>query len=176
MRKIILILALPVTIISQLTAQDTIQQYKIGIARINYIMMKLPEMKQIEAELLEFESQLKQMYQAKVNEYEKKFKYFDSKKDTLPQLDIKNLESDLINLKQSIINFENEAQYSFVQKQNSLINPIRKKVFNSINQLAEKHNYTLILNYDSDEFPVVLHYHPALDISDSVLSNLVIND
>ena len=163
-------------VIAQVFPQDSLNQQRIGIARINYIMLKLPEMKQIETELQEYQDQLKQMYNSKVKSYETKYNEYVNIAKSLSDDAAKNYESDLLNLQESIRRFENEAQYAFVERQTNLIKPAKQKVYNSITEVAEQYNYSLILNYEIDDIPIVLHYHDSLDISDMVLSRLGIEE
>ncbi len=176
MRKLIFLLSLPILLISEISAQDPTNHQKIGIARFNYIITKLPEMKSIETELLEFQEQLNQMYDSKVKAYELKYGEYQNKLNQLPEVAIKSFETDLIQMQESIKKFKIDAQYSLVDKQNNLMKPIRQKVFDSIDQIANEFRFSLILNYDIDELPVVLHYNDSLDISDTVLSRLGVEE
>lgn len=165
-----------ISISSVLNAQNSTDKLKIGIARVNYIVMKLPEMKEIEAQMKEFENQLQKIYSSKVKAFEDKYSLFISEQTSMTEVVKKNFEIELQKMQESILEYENEAQKSISLKQTRLLQPIQKKVFNSIEKVANQYNYNLILNYDVSGIPIVLHYTDTLDISAMVLSKLGVTD
>ncbi|MCG8309830.1 MAG: OmpH family outer membrane protein [Cytophagales bacterium] len=176
MKKSLFLLILCLSVSSTIQAQDTDKCQKIGIARVNFIMMKLPEMKEIEAQIKEFEEQIQKQYDSKVKDFELKYNNYIENGETMPEVVRKDLEIELNTMQKSIEDYQQQAQISIVRKQNSLLQPVQKKVFESIEQIANKFDFSLILNYDISGVPIVLHYKDTFDISNQVLANLGINN
>jgi outer membrane protein len=176
MKKSIVITAISLALFSLSYAQESSNNQKIGIARVNFILMQLPEMKEIEAQINEFEKQIQRQYTSKVKDYEVKYNSYVADAASMPDVVKKDLETELQSMKLSIEKFEQEAQVSIVRKQNSLLQPVQKKVFESIDAIADKYNYSLILNHDVSGMPVVLHFKDTFDISSQVLANLGVAD
>jgi outer membrane protein len=172
MKKSIVFLIVALSTTTIINAQESSSYQKIGIARVNFIMTKLPEMKGIEAQIKEFEEQLQKQYDSKVKDFEIKYNNYVTNGASMPDVVKKDLEIELQNMQQSIENYQQEAQVSIVRKQNSLLQPVQKKIFNSINEVANNLKFSLILNYDVSGIPVVLHYKDTFDISEQVLANL----
>lgn len=121
MKKLIAFLFICLAFSSLLKAQESEDCQKIGIARVNFIMRKLPEMKGIEAQIKEFEEQIQRQYDSKVKNFELKYDNYISNGTSIPDVVKRDLEIELQNMKLSIENYEQEAQVSIVRKQNSLL-------------------------------------------------------
>lgn len=176
MTKFITIILLSLFSINSAKSQDSTNCQKIGIARLNYIIMKMPEMKQIEAEIKEFRDQLAKIYQSKIEDYDNKYTKYLAMDESVPLVAKENMENELLSLQRSISDFQQEANLSIVRRENSLMQPLQQRVFNSINDVANELNFALILNDEISAIPVTLFYREYMDISDLVLSKIGVKE
>ena len=96
---------------------------KIGYTNVDYILSKLPEAKQIESELKTHEEQLGAQLQAKMKEFEDKYKAFMETQESLTPVVRNDKQNELQTLQTNIQKFQQEAEKSLQQKQVELLKP-----------------------------------------------------
>ena len=151
-------------------AQST--SLKIGYTNVDYILSKLPEAKQIETELKTHEEQLGAQLQAKMKEFEEKYKTFMETQETLTPVVRNDKQNELQTLQTNIQKFQQEAEKSLQQKQVELLKPAYEKIQNSIDQVAKENGFTHIFSNDAGGVPILLYATEQDDISNLVLANL----
>ena len=151
-------------------AQST--SLKIGYTNVDYILSKLPEAKQIESELKTHEEQLGAQLQAKMKEFEEKYKTFMETQETLTPVVRNDKQNELQTLQTNIQKFQQEAEKSLQQKQVELLKPAYEKIQNSIDQVAKENGFTHIFSNDAGGVPILLYATEQDDISNLVLANL----
>ena len=145
---------------------------KIGYTNVDYILSKLPEAKQIESELKTHEEQLGAQLQAKMKEFEEKYKSFMETQETLTPVVRNDKQNELQTLQTNIQQFQQEAEKSLQQKQVELLKPAYDKIQNSIDQVAKENGFTHIFSNDAGGVPILLYATEQDDISNLVLANL----
>ncbi|MCS6823277.1 MAG: OmpH family outer membrane protein [Cytophagaceae bacterium] len=159
-----------------LIAGYTHAQVKIGYADVQYIVSQLPEAKQAESNLLTYEKQYKSQMENKLAEYEKKLQDYQKlvASGMGSQVVIEDKEKELINMQNSIKDFEEKAQADLQKRQAELLKPIFEKTLKSIEKVASANGYTHIFtkNADSDGSLILLY---AKNKEDDI-SNLVLKD
>lgn len=143
---------------------------KIGHADWEYIFSHLPEYKQIETDLKTYEMQLQNQLKLKSQEFDSKYKSYQSLPADTPEAIRKDKESELAYLQENLENFRRNAQASIEKKQHELINPVFTKVGQAIEAVATEHGYSYIIN------PQMLSGGDVLLFSDQKynISNLVL--
>lgn len=143
---------------------------KIGHADWEYIFSHMPEYKQIELDLKTYETQLQNQLKIKSQEFEAKYKSFQSSPPDTPEAIRKDKESELAYLQENIENFRRNAQASIEKKQHDLIAPVFTKVGQAIEAVANEQGYSYIIN------PQMLGGGDVLLFSDQKynISNLVL--
>jgi outer membrane protein len=143
---------------------------KIGHADWEYIFSHLPEYKQIEVDLKTYEAQLQNQLKLKTQEFEAKYKSYQSLPADTPEAIRKDKESELAYLQENLENFRRNAQASIEKKQHELITPVFTKVGQAIEAVATEHGYSYIIN------PQMLGGGDVLLFSDQKynISNLVL--
>ena len=145
---------------------------KIGYTNVDYILSKLPEAQQIESELKTHEEQLGAQLQAKMKEFEEKYKTFMETQESLTPVIRNDKQSELQTLQTNIQKFQQEAEKSLQQKQVELLKPAYEKIQNSIDQVAKENGFTHIFSNDAGGVPILLYATEQDDISNLVLANL----
>ena len=145
---------------------------KIGYADVEYIISKMPEIKQVQSELdatsVQYENQLKSKY----TEYDQKLKAYQDGVETMLDAVRQDKEAELTRLQQDIQRFQQTAQTSLQQKQGELMKPLYEKLGTTIEALAKEEGYSHILNGQLGGVDIVLYADEKYDVSDKVLKKM----
>lgn len=173
MKKTFILAFFVATLFSSL--QVSAQAPKIGYTNLDYILAQLPEAKQIESQLKEYEKQLQGQLQSKYAEYEQKLDTYRRAQATMAEIVKQDKEQELLNLQNSIREFEEKAQGEMQKKQVDLLEPVLEKIQKSIDKVAAANAYTYIFSTHTDYggSAVILYAKNKEDnISDLVLKDL----
>lgn len=147
---------------------------KIGYTNAEYILSNMPEAKQIEAELKDYEKQLSTQLQSKSTDFDAKVQeYQRTAENMIPEVRA-DKERELQSLQQSIQKFQQDAQTSLQRKQGELLQPAFDKIQTAIDAVAKANNYTHIFNSGQPEvgLNILLYGRDEDNISDLVLKQL----
>lgn len=170
----IFILAFLVAAVSA-KAQDS--GLKIGYTNAEYILSNMPEAKQIEADLKDYEQQLSTQLQSKSADFDKKVQdYQRTAENMIPEVRA-DKERELQGLQQSIQKFQQDAQESLRRKQGELLQPAFDKIQTAIDEVAKSNGYTHVFNSGQPEagLNILLYARDEDNISDLVLKQLGID-
>ncbi len=145
-------------------AQGNNQPLKFGYTNVEYILLQLPESKQIESELKTHSTQLENQLQAKYTEYQTKVDAYQKSAATMDKTIRDDKEKELMNMNNSIQEFQRTAQTSLQAKEKSLVDPIIAKIDKAIKEVRVENNFTYIISNqallagpeDGDISPLVL--------------------
>ncbi|WP_266203224.1 OmpH family outer membrane protein [Pontibacter kalidii] len=145
-------------------AQSNDQPLKIGYTNVEYILLQLPESKQIESQLKDHSTQLENQLKTKYSEYETKLQAYEKGAATMDATIREDKEKELMGLNNSIQEFQRNAQMSLQQKEKSLVDPIITKIDKAIKDVAKENGYTYVISNqallagpeDGDISPLVL--------------------
>ena len=145
-------------------AQSNDQPLKIGYTNVEYILLQMPESKQIESELKTHSTQLESQLKAKYAEYETKLQAYEKGAATMDKVVRDDKEKELMNMNSSIQEFQRSAQASLQQKEKSLVDPVIAKIDKAIKEVRVENGYTYIISNqallagpeDGDISPLVL--------------------
>lgn len=153
------------------TQAQTAAPLKIGYTSVQYVLSQMPESKQIESQLKDYSTQLKGQLDAKSNEFRTKVEAYQKGGATMTDVVKADKEKELQNLQQSIQEFQQNAEVSLQQKQQTLLKPALDKLQKNIDAVADENGYTYILNSDGDS-PLLLHGPKDGDVSDLILKKM----
>ncbi|WP_276498804.1 OmpH family outer membrane protein [Pontibacter litorisediminis] len=164
MNKIKLLVAAFFLISFASIAQSNDQPLKIGYTNVEYILLQMPESKQIESQLKDHSTQLENQLKGKYAEYEGKLQAYEKGAATMDATIREDKEKELMNLNNSIQEFQRNAQMSLQQKEKSLVDPIITKIDKAIKDVAKENGYTYVISNqallagpeDGDISPLVL--------------------
>jgi outer membrane protein len=151
------------------------QNQKIGYTNLEYILAQLPEAKQIESQLKEFEKQLQNQLQSKYTEYEQKLDAYKKGQATMAEIVKQDKEQELMALQNNIREFEEKAQNEMQNKQVALLEPVLNKIQKAIDKVADTNGYAFVLSTHTDmgASAIILYAKNKEDnISDLVLKEL----
>ncbi len=145
-------------------AQSNDQNLKIGYTNVEYILLQLPESKQIESELKTHSTQLENQLKNKYAEYESKMQAYEKGAATMDKVVREDKEKELMNLNSSIQEFQRSAQASLQQKEKNLVDPVINKIDKAIKDVAKENGFTYVISNqallagpeDGDISPLVL--------------------
>ncbi|TPE45214.1 OmpH family outer membrane protein [Pontibacter mangrovi] len=145
-------------------AQSNDQPLKIGYTNVEYILLQLPESKQIESNLKDHSTQLENQLKGKYAEYEAKLQAYEKGAATMDATIREDKEKELMGLNNSIQEFQRSAQQSLQQKEKSLVDPVIAKIDKAIKDVAKENGYTYVISNqallagpeDGDISPLVL--------------------
>ncbi len=145
-------------------AQSNDQPLKIGYTNVEYILLQLPESKQIESDLKTHSTQLENQLKGKYAEYEAKLQAYEKGAATMDKTIREDKEKELMNMNNSIQEFQRTAQMSLQQKEKSLVDPVIAKIDKAIKEVAKESGYTYVISNqallagpeDGDISPLVL--------------------
>jgi len=127
-------------------AQGNDQPLKIGYTNVEYILLQLPESKQIESELKTHSTQLENQLQAKYTEYQTKVDAYQKSAATMDKTIRDDKEKELMNMNNSIQEFQRTAQASLQSKEKSLVDPVIAKIDKAIKDVAKESGYTYVIS------------------------------
>lgn len=145
---------------------------KIGFTSVEYVLSQMPESKQIESDLKAYGTQLEAQLKSKTTEYQTKVDAYQKGQGTMTAVVKADTEKELTRLGQSIQEFQQTAQQSMQQKQQTLLRPVLDKIQKNIDAVANDNGYTYILNSDSGSNPILLHGPKDGDVSDIILKKM----
>ena len=151
-------------------AQDA--ALKIGYANVDYILSQMPETKQVESELADYQKQLSTQLESKMQTFQTKLAdYQNGAPNMIPEVRA-DKEAELQQLQQSIQEFEQNAATSLQNKQLELLQPLYDKVQNNIDEVAKAEGYTYVFSTGQGLSPVLLYANDKYDISKTVLTKM----
>ena len=145
---------------------------KIGFTSVEYVLSQMPESKQIESDLKTYGTQLEAQLKTKTTEYQTKLDTYQKGATAMTPVVKADTEKELTRLGQSIQEFQQTAQQSMQQKQQTLLRPVLDKIQKNIDAVANEQGYTYILNSDSGSNPILLHGPKDGDVSDIILKKM----
>lgn len=151
------------------TAQVT---QKIGYADVEYVLSQMPQFKDVQSDIQTYQTQLQKQYEAKVQEYQQKIQEYQAQEATMLDAIKADKQREIIQLEQSIQQFQADMQDSFMKKQETLMTPLYEKVGTAIEGVAKENGYSHILSARLSGLDVILYGDASLDVSDLILKKM----
>lgn len=149
------------------------QTQKIGHIDIQYVLQSMPEFKQVQSEVQSLENELLAQGEAKQKEFEQKYQDYAQNAQNMSDLVRQDKEQELSQLQQSFQEFQQNAQASLQNKTQELMQPLYRKIGDSIEAVAKEQNFSHILNMGDPRIQdIVIYGQEQFDISNDVLKNM----
>ena len=139
------------TLLSFLTL-NTIAQNKLGHINAQEILELMPETKKAAKEIQDYQKLLNTQFESMMAEYQNMEQEYKANESSYDELVKNDKLAAIQGMVTRIQNFEREAQIQLQQKNESLMEPISKKLTDAIKEVASEGNYIYIFTYE------VLHY------------------
>ena len=146
-------------------------QQKFGHINVEQILTIMPEAVTAELALQQEVTELQAQLQTMQEELQSKFKDYELNQNTMSEAVRKDKETNLQNLQQRILTFEQTAQQSLTTKQNQLLEPVLQKLQDAINKVAAEKGYAYIFNV-TDMTSTIIFSDDSFDITDEVKTKL----
>lgn len=169
MKKFIILLAAIISFNFSLSAQDA----KVGYVNTNTILEGMPKVKQLQANLEAYATQLENKSKQLLDTYQKKQQDFIAKKESgqLSPVQEQDQLKALQDEEARIIEFSRDSQQKLQERQAELFAPVETQIFDIVNKVAEEEGFTYIINAGGAA-GVILYANPALDITAKVQARL----
>jgi len=164
MKKIFLLIA--AVVLLSVSAVDA-QSAKYGHVNSSEILQAMPGIDSLQIKLAAFQTDLQNMYQSMVSEYQTKQDKYDREVGTMSSAVRQVREKELDDLKNRIQEFQSNAQDDLEDKQYELAKPFQDSIQNAINKVAKDHGFTYIF-----DTKILLYYDGGEDITPLVKKEL----
>ena len=132
--------------IAALTILSTEAQNKFGYLDSNELLASMPESVAMQTELEDFGKNFESRLLDMRSEYERKATEYQQNETTFSDLVKEDKIRELESIQKRMVDFEQNAQQLFAQKQSELITPIRDKIMEAIQEIAKDGKYTYIFD------------------------------
>lgn len=146
----------------------TFAQGKVGAVDIDYIMSKMPEMTEVQAELETYGKQLDVDLNKKVDEYRKLAEEYKKGEATLTDEQKKTKQTALMELDSDIQKFQENGAKLMEIKQTEALKPLYQKIGNALEKVAKAQNYTQVTQTTQD----LVYLDPEYDLTVPILLEL----
>ncbi|HAA10762.1 MAG TPA: hypothetical protein DCE41_03315 [Cytophagales bacterium] len=119
---------------------------KFGYTNLDYIVQYLPEYTVAQTEVNEYEQQLGQQLQSKIDTYQRLVAEFNALDDNVIDAVKQDKAQEIGRLEQDIQQFQANAQQLISTKELTVIQPLYGKVMEAINALAAAEGFTYIFD------------------------------
>jgi len=131
----------------------------------------MPEVKEANSNIETFRNQLQKKGQDMIKGFQAKYAALEKKRER-GELSPKQLEEEALKLgeeEQQIRQFDQDSQQKIVQKSEVLLQPLRTKIQEAIDQVAAENGYAYIFDYSTG---FVLYADQSTDVSTLVRAKL----
>ncbi|HBH23002.1 MAG TPA: hypothetical protein DDY13_06210 [Cytophagales bacterium] len=166
----LVITAIALFFVSQLAVAQS--DLKIGYTNVDFILSQLPEAKQIESDLKDYEKQLSTQLENKLADYRTKAEDFQKNAPNMIPEVRADRQQELMQMQQSIDEFQRNAQGALQQKQVQLLQPAYDKIQKAIDDVAKENGYTHVFSSDQGGVFILLYAREEDNITNIVLKKL----
>lgn len=149
-------------------------QIKVAFTNVELIMSVMPEMKEIQKKLDEYEGQLEQKLKVKTDYYQQKAEeYYAGKQTGMAPEQEKKLVDELAKLEQEIRAAAEQSDGQVLQMRMKLLEPVQIKLQDAINTVTQEKGYDYTINQVIGEgVPTILYGHPDHDLTEAIMEKL----
>ncbi|KAB1159922.1 OmpH family outer membrane protein [Tenacibaculum aiptasiae] len=148
-------------------------QTKVGTVNSDYIIGKMPQMKNVIRRVENYGKKLDSSFQIKAKDFQAKVEAYKAAEKTLSHEEKKSKVQEIATLEQEIGSFrQNGAKLLQIQKNDSM-RPLYKKLSEVIAEVAKANGYTQILTTNGNQFEYI---DERYDITKLVLEKLGIKE
>ena len=150
------------------TSLTSFSQSKIGTLNTEFVISKMPELKEVQSQMEEYNRELGQKIQNKYTEYQKLVQKFEQEQDSLNDVMKKIRENEIYDLEESIKKLQNNSEQAARVKRNELMRPLYEKIGVAIEKIVQEKGYTQIFNENNG----LVYGSPEHDLTEEVLDEL----
>lgn len=148
-------------------------QTKVGTVNSEYIIGKMPQMKQVIERVNNYAQKLDSTFAVKATDYKTKIEAFNAVEKTLTEADRKVKINEITGLENDMNSFRKNGSQLIQLRKDEYLRPLYKKVAELITEIAKANGYTQILTTSGNEFAFI---DEKFDITKQVLDKLGIKE
>ena len=149
---------------------------KFGIVDTEYILAKIPQYKEAQAELDKLSVQWQKEIEAKYSEIDKLYKAYQAEQILLTEEMKKKRENEIIQREKEAKDLQKQkfgVDGELFKKRQDLVKPLQDNIYNKVKEVADKKQFAVVFDKSSDL--TILYANSKYDISDEVLEALGYN-
>ena len=127
----------------------TQENIKLGHVNIPEIVQKMPETDSIRTIIEKETLEMEKMYEEMIAEHETNLKKFEAEQNSYTEFVRNAKESDIMEMAAKIQQFQQTANQQLQKRNMELFQPVYKRINDAIQQVAQKNNFTYILELSS---------------------------
>jgi len=146
MRTFTTFLFLFAVVFSLNTAQAQTQQLRIGVVDANLILTQMPELTNVSDQLEGFATRKRREFAQLESNFLRAREEFEQKVAVISESARQAEQERLAGMAREIQQFQMEYQQELLQRQEALIEPLRTRILNAINDVAKEQGLAYVLN------------------------------
>ena len=148
-------------------------QTKVGTIDVDYIVAKMPQLKQVQERIKNYGAKLDSINNKKIKEYDTKVKAFNSDLKTLSEAAKKIRANEINILNKDIISFRQNGSKLMQLRKDEFMRPLYKKITELTEIIAKEKGYSQVLTTNGNNFAYLDEKH---DITKLILAKLNIKE
>ncbi|MDC1161847.1 OmpH family outer membrane protein [Tenacibaculum sp.] len=157
-----------IILIALLVSFTSFSQTKLGTVNSDLIIGKMPQMKTVLKRMEVYAKKLDSSFEIKAKEYSTKIAAFKDAQSTMTEDDKKTKSQEIIGLENDLGRFRENGNKMMQLRRGQYMNPLYKKLNETISEIAKANGYTQILTVNN-EFAYI---DERFDITQLVLDKL----
>lgn len=160
-----------ITLALMVISSVSIHAQKFGYVNTQDLVQAIPEVKEANANIETFRTQLQKRGQEMLKTLQKKYADLQQKQERgeIAPLELEQQGKKLKEEEQQLMTFEQESQQKIVSKSETLLKPLREKIQNAIDAVASENGFDYIFDYSTG---FVLYADQSTDVSSLVKAKL----
>ncbi|WP_109300474.1 OmpH family outer membrane protein [Aquimarina sp. AU474] len=144
-------------------------QSKTGTIDTEFILSKMPELTQVQADLKAYNKKLEDELKIKVEGYQAKIKEYQDGATTLTEPMKKTKQEEIIGLENDIAKFRQNGSQLVQLEQNKLLQPLYGKIGKALEEIAKSESYTQVFTITTSGLAYI---DPNYDLTKKVMTKL----
>jgi outer membrane protein len=156
------------------TAMLTASAQKFAYVNSQYILSKIPEYKAVQDQINQISIEWQKEIEAKYSEIDQLYKAYKADEVLLTDEMKQKRQAEIEQKEQAVKDLQKQhfgVNGDLFKKRQELVKPIQDKVYNAVQDLAQKDNLAIIFDESSDNVSM-LYANPKYDKSDEILKNM----
>ena len=163
--------------VEKLQAKEIQDELRIGYVDPQYIMRSMPEMAAIERRLQNFVERKQLEFVELETEFRQKVEEYQQKAAVISEQAQRQEEERLTEMQMRLQEYERNFQQEIQERQMSLMEPLLNKIQGAIDEVAQRRNFTYVLNTMTNNGDFIILYaseeaQANYDITDEVMERL----
>lgn len=161
-------------VITFIAITGTVSAQKFAYVNTEYILAQIPEYKAAQDQINQISIEWQKEIESKYAEIDQLYKAYKADEVLLTDEMKQKREAEIAQKEQAVKDLQKKhfgVNGDLFKKRQELVKPIQDKVYNAVQELAEKSNLAIIFDESSDNL-TILYANPKYDKSDEILKSM----